>query len=431
MYRINDEGLMIRYVDEEEGRELVIPKEFFIGMYETGNPVSMNPNEYKNAVINPVGKGKCLSDIVREKNAKNASIIISDATRGVPTDKVAPYILEELKAGGIDEDGIVFVVALGVHRDATENEMKSFIGDLYGTYRIENHDAFDDNKLVYIGETSFGTPVKVNKTVYESDVVITIGKVELHDMAGFSGGRKSILPGVASEETIVVNHRPEMMVHPGSYTGNLKGNPIHEDMLETAKMCGVDYSVNIVMNQEYAIAGIFSGDLQESHEAAAEFLKGFCYVQLPEKPDIYVVCPGSPLNIDMYQGVKALIALHSFVDEDTTVILYGTFDEGINSSDFLDPFKAYPDLEDLKEFVWNNYKIQMDHIVPIREILKKKTRVLVVSDNVLEEDIIAMHMEKKNTLQEAVDAAIKENKKAVPRVAICPQSYRCIWEILN
>lgn len=128
--------------------------------------------------------------------------------------------------------------------------MKGFLGTLMGEIAIENHDAFDNNKLVYLGMTSRCTPVKVNKKVYESDVVITIGKVELHDMAGFSGGRKSILPGVASQETIVINHRPEMMVNPKSYAGNLEGNPIHEDMLEAANMCGVDYSVNIVMNQE-------------------------------------------------------------------------------------------------------------------------------------------------------------------------------------
>lgn len=429
MYRVQEEGKMIRYMDEEEGRTLLLPKENFLGLFETGNPPSMKPEEYKTAVVHPVDGGEKLSDIVRRKKAKTACIIISDATRGVPTDRVAPYLLEELAAGGIQDQDIVFVVALGVHRDATQREMQDFLGEMYGRFRIENHDAFDENKLVYLGETSRKTPVKVNKTVYESDVVITVGKVELHDMAGFSGGRKSILPGVASEETIVVNHRPEMMVDPGSYAGNLKGNPIHEDMLETARMCGVDYSVNIVMNQEYDIAGIFAGDLQKSHEAAAEFLKGFCHVALPEKPDIYVVCPGKPLSIDMYQGVKALIALHSMADENTTIVIYGSFDEGINSVDFLEPFRMYPDLEELKNFVWNNYKIQMDHIVPIREILRKKTRILVVSDNVAEKDLKAMHMEKKATLQEAVDAAMEGCGKARPRVAICPQSYRCMWSI--
>lgn len=429
MYRIEDKGDNVQFLDEEEHRQVLVPADSFVGMYETGNPKAIEEEAIRDAVIVPVEGGTRLSEIVRQKGAKSASIIISDATRGVPTDKVAPFVIEELLAGGILKKDIVFVVALGVHRDATTEEMQEFLGGLFGEVRIENHDAFDENKLVYLGETTRHTPVKVNRTVYESDIVVTIGKVELHDMAGFSGGRKSILPGVASEETIVINHRPEMMVDPGSHAGNLIDNPIHEDMLETARMCGVDYSVNLVMNQSYEIAGIFSGDLQKSHEAAAAFLKTFCEVELPEKPDIYLVCPGAPLSIDMYQGVKALIALHTLVDEDTTVILYGDFKEGINSTDFLEPFKMYPDLEELKEYVWNNYEIQMDHIVPIREILKKKTRVMVVSQNVEAEDIKAMHMEKYDTLQGAMDTALKENPKETPRVAICPQSYRSIFHI--
>lgn len=429
MYKIEKNGNRIHYIDDEEKREVFIPLENFMGMYETGNPPSMKADEIEKAVICPIGKGECLRDIVTRKQAETASIIISDATRGVPTNKTAPYIVRELTRAGVKKENIVFVVALGVHRDATKSEMKEFLGPLTGDIAIENHDAFDENKLVYLGMTSRNTPVKVNKRVYESDVVITIGKVELHDMAGFSGGRKSILPGIASEVTIVTNHRPEMMVHPGSHAGNLEGNPIHEDMLEAAKMCGVDYSVNIVLNQESELAGIFSGGLQESHEAAAVFLKSFCMVRLLAKPDIYVVCPGQPLSIDMYQGVKPLITLHTLVDENTSVILYGDFREGINAPDFIEPFRAYPDLEELKTYVWNHYKIQMDHIVPIREILDKKTRLMVVSENVSGEDLAAMHMEKYNTLQEALDKAIEEHAALCPQVALCPQSYRSILTI--
>lgn len=429
MYRIEKDGKQIRYIDDEEEREAALPLENFMGMYETGNPPSMKEEDIEKAVISPSGRGESLREIVSRKKAETAAIIISDATRGVPTDKTAPYIIRELTAAGIKKENIIFVVALGVHRDATESEMKEFLGPLMGEIAIENHDAFDGKKLVYLGMTSRNTPVKVNKRVYESDVVITIGKVELHDMAGFSGGRKSILPGVSSEETIVINHRPEMMVHPGSRAGNLEGNPIHEDMLEAAEMCGVDYSVNIVMNQEYEIAGIFSGRLRESHEAAAGFLKSFCMVVLPAKPDIYVVCPGKPLSIDMYQGVKPLIALHTLTDENTIMILYGEFKEGVNAPDFIEPFRCCPDLEELKTYVWNHYKIQMDHIVPIREILRKGTRIMIVSENISAEDAAAVHMEKYHSLQDALDKAIEEHQADFPQIAFCPQSYRSLFTV--
>ena len=429
MYTIEKQNGKVLYTDTEEKRSLLINEENFMGMFETENPEAVKAENIKSLVVDqPIGCEK-LSEIVAKKNAKTACIIVSDATRGVPTAKVAPFILEELNKGGIKDENIVFVVALGVHRDATEDEMKVFVGEeIYSKYRMENHRPFDEEHLVYLGETSRKTPVKVNKTVYESDIVVTVGKVELHDMAGFSGGRKSILPGVSSEETIVINHRPEMMEHPCSYSGNLEGNPIHLDMLETAQMCGVDYTVNVVMNKDYEIAGIFAGELDAAHRKAAEFLKLNCNIALPEKPDVYVVCPGDPLNIDMYQGVKAIIALRPVADETSTVVLYGNFTEGINSTDFVEPFKMFEDLADVKKYVWDNYEIQMDHIIPIRDMLVKGVKFIVVSENVTEEEIKTLRMEKAETLQQAVDMAIAE-KDGKARVAICPQSYRGIISI--
>jgi len=428
MYIIEKQNENFLYTDTEEQRSLLIKAENCLGMFQTENPEAIKAEEIKDLVINPIGSEK-LSEITAKKNAKTACIIVSDATRGVPTAKVAPYIIEELKAGGVKDEDIVFVVALGVHRDATEEEMKIFVGeDIYAKYRMENHRPFDEDHLVYLGETSRKTPVKVNKTVYESDIVVTVGKVELHDMAGFSGGRKSILPGVSSEETIVINHRPEMMEHPCSYAGNLEGNPIHLDMLETAQMCGVDYTVNVVMNKDYEIAGIFAGELDAAHRKAAEFLKQSCDIKLPEKPDVYVVCAGEPLSIDMYQGVKAIIALRPVADETSTVVLYGKFTEGINSTDFIEPFRMFEDLEDVKKYVWANYEIQMDHIIPIRDMLVKGVKFIVVSDNIAEEDIKTFRMTKAETLQQAVDKAIAD-KGGNAKVAICPQSYRGIISI--
>ena len=431
MYYVEERETEVIFRDEEEHRQARIPRRNYMGMYQTGNPPSLEREKYREKILIPVENGgERLSEIVREKQAKNVCVIISDATRGVPTKQILPFLLEELKLGGIQEEQIIFMIALGVHRAATPDEMKTFIGEeLFKKARIENHNAFDEKKLVYLGKTSRGTPVKVNRTVYESDLVITIGKVELHDMAGFSGGRKSILPGVSSEETILINHRPQMIEDLNSRAGNLKDNPIHEDMLEAAKMCGTDYCVNLVMNQKQEIAGIFSGELQSSHEAAADFLKSFCRVSIEKRPDIYLVCPGSPLNIDLYQGIKALIGIHTLIQENATVILYGDFREGINSKDFFTPFQLCPTLEQLEQYVWENYEIQMDHIIPFMKILKKSPRILVVSENVEKENLEQMHMEKAADLQTAVEEAISKSGKKVPQIAICPQSYRCIFEI--
>ena len=192
MYSVKIENSTAVYTDLEENRRAQLPAENLMGIYTAKNPKAMSQEEVSKAVLSPVAGGERLRDIVKRKNAVTACVIVSDATRGVPTAKVAPYVLDELEGGGIKRENIVFIVALGVHRDATEDEMREFLGDeLYGTVRIENHAPFDESRLVYIGETSAKTPVRVNKTVWESDIKVTIGKVELHDMAGFSGGRKS------------------------------------------------------------------------------------------------------------------------------------------------------------------------------------------------------------------------------------------------
>ncbi len=153
---------------------------------------------------------KRLRDIAADNKALSACVIVSDATRKMPTDKAAEVIVKELQDAGIALSEILFVVALGVHRDATEEEMRELIGDeLYSKVRIENHRPYDKDNLIRLGNTGYGTPVIVNKRAYECDIHVSIGKVEPHEFAGFSGGRKSVLPGISSEETIILNHSVE------------------------------------------------------------------------------------------------------------------------------------------------------------------------------------------------------------------------------
>lgn len=182
------------------------------------------------------------------------------------------------------------------------------LGELYGKVHIENHTPFERGNLTYLGDTSRGTPVWVNSRALACDVHIQIGKVEPHEYAGFSGGRKSVVPGIAAEETISVNHRPEMILDAKAAIGILAGNPIHEDMLEAAEMFGIDFGVNCVLNQSLDITEVFAGSLRESHENAVQYVRDRICVPL-SVPDVIVTTPGEPLDIDFYQSLKALIAL--------------------------------------------------------------------------------------------------------------------------
>lgn len=426
MYDLQLSGDTAIYTDKVENRRISVPAASCAGMFAAGTPpTNTDKSVYLSCLQTPVA-GKALRDIAKEKQAKTAAVIVSDITRNVPTHTVAGHIVDELVAGGVPMEGITFFVALGVHRDATTPEMKSFIGsDLYGKVAIENHEPFSEDKLISLGTTTRGTPVSVNKKAYQCDVKVVVGKVELHEMAGFSGGRKSVLPGVASEKTILVNHRPEMIFDPGTGAGKLAGNPIHEDMVEAAKMFGVDFNVNFVVDATEQPSRVFAGSLEESHLQATEYVREFCTIALPEKPDVFVITPGSPLNCDMYQGVKALIAMHHVLDANTVVLLYAAFPEGMNSDDFVAPLLKYPDdLDKAKNYAWNNYKIQMDHTLPIIEIIKTGAKIVVCTDHVPDTLIRALHMTPCPDLDNAMTLAVKLSGKQNPRVAFCPQPQR-------
>ena len=167
--------------------------------------------------------------------------------------------------------------------------MKEIAGDYHGRIHVENHDPYSGEKLAVLGRTSYGNCAEVNKTVQESDLRICVGKVEAHEFAGFSGGRKSVLPGIASEACIAYNHRPEMILDPRATAGVLEGNPIHLDMLETARMLGIDFCVSLVQNASGQPIGVFTGDLEQSHLAGIRFLRGIFGMEIKKTASIYLV----------------------------------------------------------------------------------------------------------------------------------------------
>ena len=235
MYSIHEEGSKAIYRDTTEAVEISVGRNQCLGLIGIQEPPAILwPEAFRRAFEVPAGTPR-LRDLAR--GAGRVVIIVSDPTRGVPTAKVMPILLEELASAGVPRSAVTVVVATGVHRPATEDEIKEIVGagNIEGL-KVINHDPYDGKQLVTLGKTSFGTLVEVNRTVYEADLRIAVGKVEPHEFAGFSGGRKSVLPGIAGEKTIEFNHRPEMLISPAARPGQLEGNPIHLDMMEAAGM---------------------------------------------------------------------------------------------------------------------------------------------------------------------------------------------------
>ncbi len=427
MYKLKEHNDNVIFTDTIENLSLSIPKKQFAGMVTPMEmPCIADERVFENAICRPE-YGETLYHLAKAKNAKSASIIVSDVTRNVPTKRVVRYLLNELMRAGIEEENILFIIALGVHRPATEIEMAEIIGEkLYASehsFRVINHDPWDKEQLVNLGKTSYGTKVEVNKEAYECNLHINIGKVEPHEFAGFSGGRKSVMPGISSAESIIANHSPIMLSSPYAIPGNLMDNPIHMDMLECAGLYGIDFSVNFVVNNQSEPVAVFTGDLVKAHQAAVDFLYEKIAVTF-KKPDIIITSPGYPLNIEFYQAVKPLIALTDMLDQDIVVVIYSECPEGINSEDMMRAFRHSAKLDEIKDFVIQNYKIQMDHVLLLSKILDKQVKIIVYSPNLDASDIEAMHMIPCQSQEELIPLAASLSGKENPQILIFPQAQK-------
>jgi len=417
--------MFVYYEDTANDVRIRIPKENYIGciQYETPGEIKL-PIDYLRALKNPYRTLR-LRDMAQGK--KKAVIVLSDHTRTVPARILLPPIMNELRQGGIDESRTVFIVACGVHRHSTREEIARMVGeDLADQVPIINHNAMDSNMLTFLGKTTRGTPVWVNKLFVESELRIALGQIEPHEFAGFTGGRKSVIPGISGEETIRFNHSPNMISHPFARPGILKGNPVHEDMLEAATMAGLDFIVNVVLNKDLRIIGIFAGDMIEAHLKGVDFVNSFSRIEIPILPDVVITNPGKPLDIDFYQSLKALIAVDAIASPETVVVLYSACEDGLGSTDMLKPFVGALTPEEVEANLRSNYKIQMDHAFLLARILKKGVKVIVCSPNVSPETIRDMMMIPAHSPQEAFDMALQISAKKKPKILVYPEAPRTL-----
>lgn len=279
--------------------------------------------EIEKALANPLNSRR-LHEIARE--GEKALIIVSDATRPTPTAKMLPFLISELKAGGVED--IAIVIGLGIHRKQTGDEKKSILGECYGRVKAMEHDI---NDCVYTGTTSRGTPLEVFRPVAEADIVVCTGTIEPHYYAGYSGGAKSILPAVASKRSIDANHA--LMLDPSSSAGRLDG-AVREDIDEAAGILGIDFILNVVLNERKEIVFASAGDYREAHRKGVEFLDRVLKVRV-EPADILIVSPGGfPKDIDMFQSHKALEHAKSAVKEGGSIILVAECREGYGNKVF-------------------------------------------------------------------------------------------------
>lgn len=283
------------------------------------------------ALEHPVGSPR-LRTLAEGK--RNIVIVTSDHTRAVPSKITLPLLLKEIRSGNPDAD-ITILIATGLHRPTTEEEQRRMFGDeIVDHEKIAINNAFAPEQFVELCTLPSGAVFQVNRLAAECDLLVTEGFVEPHFFAGFSGGRKSILPGICSERTVNENHSYKAVSHPRSNSGMLKDNPIHADMLCAAKAVNVQFIFNVALDGEKKIVAAWAGDLEQAHEAGVAFIRQWSQCPVVTGDIVITSNGGYPLDQNLYQSPKAMATAEACAGEDGVIIMCCSCCDGMGGAHF-------------------------------------------------------------------------------------------------
>lgn len=285
------------------------------------------------AIETPIGC-PALRELARGK--KSAAISVCDITRPAPNKLVLPEILRALEEGGIPRSGIRILIATGLHREATAHELDEIVGaEILSQYEVDSHRAKALDEQTHLGETQGGTPVYIDKRFVEADLHLTLGFIEPHLMAGFSGGRKLISIGLAGERTIKRLHSPLFMRDRAATEGSFPENPLHHELIEIAGMAGHDFMVDVALTRTRGIAAVFAGEPRAAHSEGVRFVRESTMAAVTERADLVVTTSGGyPLDLTYYQAVKGVTAASHVVKPGGTILLVGECSEGLGGLEF-------------------------------------------------------------------------------------------------
>lgn len=358
------------------------------------------------ALESPIGSQK-LSELSRGK--QKIVIIASDHTRPVPSKIIIPQMLSEIRKGNPNAD-ITILIATGCHRGTTKQELINKFGEeIVANEKIYVHDCDEKEKLVNIGVLPSGGQCEINKIAVEADLLVAEGFIEPHFFAGFSGGRKSVLPGVAGRSTVLANHCSEFIAHPNSRTGILKDNPIHEDMVWAAKQAKLAFIVNVVLNSEKQPIFAVAGDLEKAHKKGTDFISSLCGVKSVLADIVISTNGGYPLDQNVYQSVKGMTAAEATVKKGGIIIMLAKANDGIGGEHFYHQLADEPDMNKTMDIFLSRSRNETATDQWMSQILLRilmKAKVIYVSS--LDPEIVEkMHMIPASTLSEAINLAKK------------------------
>ena len=389
-----------------------------------------------NSIANPIDDFSLTKRLQKRRNG-DVVIIVSDITRPIPYSEFLPELITELIRNGVEKNQITILVATGMHRPSTKAEQYSMFGDFVtNNFRIINHECENESELQCIeGRSWSGSEVKLNKHYVQAGFRIITGLVEPHFMAGFSGGRKAICPGLVSLDTLKQFHGYEFLSHPNASSGVLEDNPCHLENSSIARMCPPDYSINVVLDNHKKVNAITSGELFASHAIAVEIVKSACCPIVDTEADLAITSGGGyPLDATFYQCVKGMVNALPAIKNKGEIIALGGCAEGIGSLEYTALLKKYQGnylqfIKDIKEsstFIKDQWQLQMQTRVLEKTgqenlhfytsgISQSELSMLSVQPYSMDRESIA------GAIQEQINKAVKERKQ----IAIFPEGPYC------
>lgn len=379
----------------------------------------------QNALENPIGTPR-LKEIAKGK--KKVVVIASDHTRPVPSKVIMPLMLAEIRKGNPDAD-ITILISTGCHRETTKEELVNKFGpEIMENEKIYVHDCDDESMLVNIGTLPSGGQLIINKLAVEADLLVAEGFIEPHFFAGYSGGRKSVLPGVASRKTVMFNHNATFIDSERSRTGIVDGNPIHRDMLYAARAARLDFIVNVVINSDKEAIFAVAGDCDLAHIEGRNFLNSMCKVNAVPSDIVITTNGGYPLDQNIYQAVKCMTAAEATVNPGGVMIIGAKSNDGHGGERF---YKTFMEEKDVEKMMREFLATPSEETIPdqwqsqIFARILKNTSVIYISD--AEDEIVKdLHMIPAHSIEEAIDKAeeILGNKDA--KIAVIPDGVSVI-----
>jgi len=392
------------------GLEVELPERHLVKslQYPAVEPLADPLGAVELALDEPIGTAP-LSELARGR--RNACVVVSDVTRPVPNWLLLPPLLERLEKAGIARENILILVATGLHRPNVGHELVEMLGQhVAENYRIENHDGRDLSSHTYLGQSPRDVPIWIDSRYVSADLKITTGLIEPHLMAGFSGGRKLICPGLAALETVKVWHGPDFLEHPNARAGTLEGNPVHEETTYIGRRAGCDFIVNTLIDAQRRMLKVVAGDMESAFYEGVAVARRVVRDTLAEPVDIVVTsAAGYPLDATFYQSIKGMVAALPIVRRGGTIILAAEMSEGVGSPEFQRLFAENPSLEVFFERLMSKNSFTLDQW-QLEEMAKvaRWAKIKVFSDRLPAETLRRLFVEPVESVEGAVAESLAE-----------------------